>query len=310
MTDWTLVIHGGSGAMSRETISAEQDGVQRQALSRALQAGKAVLASSGSAVDAVEAAVAVLEDDPGFNAGHGAVFNAAGSIELDAAIMDGRTLEAGAVCGTTRTRNPVRLARAVMERSPHVLLQGSGADEFSRDSGLDQVENSYFETDERRMQLERMRERAAGSGDVFDIDVKFGTVGAVARDTSGNIAAATSTGGLTGKRFGRVGDTAVIGAGTLADIRTCAVSATGAGEFYIRTAAASAIAARMRFGGESLQVAADAVQAEIREMGGSGGVIAVAPDGTPAWSFNTPGMYRGRARADGTLEIGIYGDEK
>ena len=308
MQDWTLVIHGGAGVLERERMTDEIDASQRAALQNALEAGSAILSSGGTAVDAVEAAVVVLEDHPGFNAGRGAVFNAAGGIELDAAIMDGKTLEAGAVAGITRTRNPIELARAVMEQSPHVMLQGPGADTFSEETGLDQVDPSYFETDERRQQLERMREQDAAH--VFDAEVKYGTVGAVARDTHGNLAAATSTGGLTGKRFGRVGDSPILGAGTYADNRGCAVSATGSGEYYIRANVAAAICARARYAGEEIGRAADAVQAEVKELGGSGGVIAVAPDGTPAWSFNTPGMYRGVAKGDGTMTTGIYGDEE
>ena len=309
MPDWTLVIHGGAGVLERERMTPEIDAEQRKALTEALKAGKAVLAGGGEAVDAVEAAVMVLENHPGFNAGKGAVFNAAGGIELDAAIMRGDTRDAGAVAGITHTKNPIKLARAVMEKSPHVMLQGPGADTFSEEAGLEQVPQSYFETDERRQQLERMREQERQGAQLFDVDVKFGTVGAVARDTHGNLAAATSTGGLTGKRYGRVGDSPILGAGTYADNEGCAVSATGSGEFYIRANVAASICARMRYKGESVQEAADAVQADTKQMGGSGGVIVVAPDGGHAWSFNTPGMYRGLATSDGTLETGIYGDE-
>ena len=311
-SDWTLVIHGGAGVLERDKMTPEREAEQRRALAAALEAGKAILASGGRALDAVQAAVVVLEDHPGFNAGRGAVFNAAGTIELDAAIMDGSDHDAGAVSGITATRNPILLARAVMEESPHVMLQGSGADEFSREVGLDQVPNSYFETEERRAQLQEMRRRETEDvqSSVFDREVKFGTVGAVAKDSHGNLAAATSTGGLTGKRFGRVGDSPIIGAGTYADNRACAVSATGSGEFYIRANVAAAICARVRFAGETVQAAADAVQAEMKDLGGSGGVIVVGADGTPAYSFNTPGMYRGMARSDGTLTTGIYGDEE
>ncbi|MHB9878995.1 isoaspartyl peptidase/L-asparaginase family protein [Pacificimonas sp. ICDLI1SI03] len=311
MQDWALVVHGGAGMLERGGMTAEHDSGQRAALAAALQAGKAVLQDGGAAVDAVEAAVAVLEDHPGFNAGHGAVLNAEGTVELDAAIMNGADRNAGAVAGVTKTRNPVRLARAVMDHSPHVMLQGNGADIFSEQSGLEQAPNDYFVTAERQEALRRMQEAAAaGDGDgVFDAEVKFGTVGAVARDKAGNLAAATSTGGLTGKRFGRVGDSPIVGAGTYADNRGCAVSATGSGEFYIRANAAAAISAEIRYRSEKLQQAADTVQADIRRMGGAGGVIAVAADGTPVYSFNTPGMYRGMALADGTLTTAIYGDE-
>lgn len=307
MSDWTLVIHGGAGVLERERMTAEIDAEQREALTEALEAGSEILSSGGTALNAVQAAIIVLEDHPGFNAGRGAVFNAAGGIELDAAIMEGATRDAGAVAGIMHTKNPIKLARAVMERSPHVMLQGTGADTFSREADLEQVEQSYFMTEERRQQLERMRERDEAS--VFDVDVKYGTVGAAARDKNGNLAAATSTGGLTGKRYGRVGDSPILGAGTYADNRGCAVSATGSGEFYIRANVAASICTRVRFAGEDVQTAADAVQAEVAELGGRGGVIVVGPDGTPAFSFNTPGMYRGVALSDGTVETGIYGDE-
>lgn len=309
MQDWTLLIHGGAGVMERGRMTPERDAAQRAGLSAALEAGKAVLAAGGSALDAVEAAVKVLEDDPGFNAGRGAVFTYEGVNELDAAVMDGRNRAAGAVAGLTRTRNPVTAARAVMEKSPHVMLQSPGADRFARERGLDQVDPSYFRTEERWQQLQKMKENAK-TGAAFDAEVKYGTVGAVAKDAHGNLAAATSTGGLTGKRWGRVGDSPVLGAGTYADNRGCAVSATGSGEYYIRVGVAHEICARMRFGKEDVQTAADAVQAEVKALGGAGGVIAVAPDGTSAFSFNTPGMYRGRATSGGEFAVQIYGDEE
>lgn len=309
MQDWTLLIHGGAGGMERGKMTSRQDAAQRAGLSAALEAGKTVLASGGSALDAVEVAVKVLEDDPGFNAGRGAVFTYEGINELDAAIMDGRNRAAGAVAGLTRTRNPVTAARAVMEKSPHVMLQGPGADRFARERGLDQVDPSYFRTEERWQQLQKMKENAK-TGTVFDADMKYGTVGAVAKDVHGNLAAATSTGGLTGKRWGRVGDSPVLGAGTYADNRGCAVSATGSGEFYIRVGVAHEICARMRFGKEDVQTAVDAVQGEVKALGGVGGVIAVAPDGASAFSFNTPGMYRGRATSGGEFAVHIYGDEE
>ncbi|MBB4633786.1 beta-aspartyl-peptidase (threonine type) [Sphingosinicella soli] len=309
MQNWTLVIHGGAGAMARGTMTPERDAAQRAGLAAALEAGKAVLASGGAALDAVEAAVKVLEDNPGFNAGRGAVFTYEGVNELDAAIMDGRNRAAGAVTGLTRTRNPISAARAVMEKSPHVMLQAPGADRFARERGLDQVDPSYFRTEERWQQLQTMKENTK-TGAVFDADMKYGTVGAAAKDMHGNLAAATSTGGLTGKRWGRVGDSPVIGAGTYADNRGCAVSATGSGEFYIRIGVAHEICARMRFGKEDAQTATDAVQDEVKALGGAGGVIAVAPDGTSAFSFNTPGMYRGRATSGGDFAVHIYGDEE
>jgi beta-aspartyl-peptidase (threonine type) len=303
---WTLVIHGGAGVLERSTLSSEYERGARVGLARALEAGGAILDRGGSALDAVEAAVKVLEDDPHFNAGRGAVFTYEGKNELDAAIMDGRDRRAGAVAGVTQTRNPVSLARAVMEDSPHVFMAGAGANAFARDSGLAQVDQSYFYTELRWQQLEELKRRGAH---YFDIDLKYGTVGAVARDSRGHVAAATSTGGLTGKRWGRIGDAPVIGAGTYADDRAGAVSSTGSGEHYIRVGLAHEICGRMRFLEEAPKAAADKVQAEMRSLGGSGGVIVVAADGTPAWSFNTPGMYRGMAMKGREPLVCIFGDE-
>ena len=303
---WTLVIHGGAGTLERDRITPEQDREIRAALARALDAGTAVLAGGGNALDAVEAAVIVLEDDPHFNAGRGAVFTYEGKNELDAAVMDGATRAAGAATGITATKNPVKLARAVMEKSPHVMLSREGADTFSREQGIEQAGPEWFATTERRRQLDEMKAKKVGW---YDVDLKYGTVGAVARDANGHVAAATSTGGLTGKRWGRIGDSPIIGAGTYADDRACAVSATGAGEFFIRVGVAHEICARMRWKGEDVQTAADAVMAEVKALGGSGGVIVVAPDGTGGYSFNTPGMYRGRANSAGLRDVSIYGDE-
>jgi beta-aspartyl-peptidase (threonine type) len=300
------MIHGGAGGMTRDNLPAAQDAGARAGLSRALDAGAAVLAAGGSAVDAVEAAVKVLEDDPHFNAGRGAAFTDAGENELDAAIMDGRDRSAGAVAGITRTRHPVSLARAVGTKSPHVLMVGPGADAFSRDQGLEQVERDWFATAERRRQLDELR---ALGGAAFDVDMKYGTVGAVACDAQGHVAAATSTGGVTGKRFGRVGDSPLIGAGTYADDRAAAVSATGAGEFFIRIGVAHEICARMRFAGESPRQAADHVMAEVKALGGTGGVIVAAPGGAVAWSFTTAGMYRGVATSAGVREVAVYGED-
>ncbi|HKX89394.1 MAG TPA: isoaspartyl peptidase/L-asparaginase [Sphingopyxis sp.] len=303
---WTIVIHGGAGEMTRGKTSPEQDQALRAGLNAALDAGGGVLAADGSALDAVEAAIKVLEDDPRFNAGRGAVFTWEGRNELDAAIMDGRTRAAGAVAGVTRTRNPVSLARAVMEKSQHVFLGGEGADLFSVEQGLPQVDPSWFATPERRKQLERMKADKLGW---YDVDLKFGTVGAVAIDAAGNVAAATSTGGRTGKRWGRIGDAPVIGAGTYADNRACAVSATGAGEYFIRVGAAHEICARVRMKGETPKQAADAVMAEIGKLGGTGGVIVTGPGGAADWSFNTPGMSRGEAKSTGERKVALYGDE-
>ena len=305
-SDWAIAIHGGAGTMAPDRMSEAQRAEYEAALGAALDAGSAVLARGGSALDAVEAAVVILEDDPRFNAGRGAVFTYDGTNELDASIMDGRDRSAGAVTGVTHVRNPVRLARAVMEDSPHVFLAGEGAERFAREQDLEMVGSDWFATPERRRQLEEFKARRVGW---FDVDLKYGTVGAVAKDRHGHLAAATSTGGLTGKRWGRIGDSPVIGAGNYADDRACAVSATGAGEFFIRAGVAHEICARMRLLGESAQAAADAVIAEVAALGGDGGVIVAAPDGTTAFSFSTPGMYRARADGGGAREVAIFGKE-
>ena len=289
--NWTLMLHGGCGAMRPATLSSELEERARAGLNAALDAGEAVLVAGGSALDAVEAAARVLEEDPSFNAGRGSVLSADGRCELDAAIMDGRDRRAGAVAGMTTTRSPVSAARAAMEHSPHVLLTYAGADTFAREQGLEQVANAWFVTPERQAQLDKVM--AAGGN--FDTDIKYGTIGVVAVDRQGHVAAATSTGGLTAKRWGRVGDSPLIGAGTYADDRACAVSATGLGEAFIRAVGAHQLAMRMLIGGETLQGALDAVLADVVALGGNGGLIAVAPSGEAAWGFTTPGMYRALA---------------
>ena len=305
---WSLVVHGGAGVMERAQMTPARDVETRAALNRALAAGSAVLAKGGAALDAVQAAIVVLEDDPHFNAGKGAVFTADGTNELDAAVMEGTTRRAGAVAGVTRTRNPIRLARAVMDTTPHVMLSGPGADAFAKTTGLEQVDPSYFRTEERWQQYLEMKARAGHAS--FDSGVHYGTVGAVARDVHGHLAAGTSTGGLTGKRWGRIGDSPLIGAGTYADDRGCAVSATGSGEYFIRVGAAHEICDRVRMLHETAQAAADhVVQRDLKDMGGDGGVIVVGPAGDMAWSYNTPGMYRGRVAAGVAATTGIYGDE-
>jgi beta-aspartyl-peptidase (threonine type) len=300
---WRLVVHGGAGSMRPGRLDPEQEKCARDGLEAALAAGSAILSKQESALDAVEAAVRVLEEDPCFNAGRGSVLTAEGVIELDAAIMDGRNRRAGAVAGLRTTRAPVSLARLLLEKGPHVFLSGKGADDFARNHGFEQVDNSWFEIPERRRQLEELV-RVGG----FDDEVKYGTVGAVAVDVDGHVAVATSTGGLTAKRWGRVGDSPLIGAGTYADDRSAAVSATGSGEYFIRTVAAHQLAERVRLGGESLQEALDAVLADIASLGGKGGLIAVAPDGEAAWGFTTPAMYRGMADASGRT-VRIYAEE-
>lgn len=304
--DWSLVLHGGAGSIERHRLTAAQDRGVRAALALALDTGAAILSEGGGALDAVEAAVRVLEEDPHFNAGRGAAYTREGTIELDAAIMDGRTRAAGAVAGLTATRSPIGLARRVMEASPHVLLSGDGAERFARDQGIAAQDPAWFATDERRRQLDELLARNA---DAFDIDMKYGTVGAVARDAAGHLAAATSTGGVTGKRWGRIGDSPLIGAGTYADDRSAAISCTGSGEFFIRVGVGHEIGARIRLSGETPQAAADAVMADVRALGGTGGVIVAAPGGEAVWSFTTPGMYRARATAAGLRKVAVYGDE-
>ena len=308
---WTLVVHGGAGTIRRDRITAEQDAAYRAAIDAALIAGQAVLAKGGSALDAVQAAVELMEDDPLFNAGRGAVFTHDRTNELDAAIMDGRTRAAGAVARLTTSRHPVAAARAVLRDGRHVMLSGTDADRFAAERGVEQMDPAWFATSHRGEQIDEFLRREAGAKTVssYDIDQKFGTVGAVARDTHGNLAAATSTGGLTGKRWGRIGDAPIVGAGTYADDRACAVSATGAGEYFIRVGVAHEICARVRLAGQSLQEAADAVMAEVLALGGSGGVIVAGPDGGSAFSFNTEGMYRGRMTSAGVHEVAIYNDE-
>lgn len=300
---WSLAVHGGAGVILRENLSAEQDAAIREALGRALDAGEAVLAAGGSALDAVTAAVIVLEEAPQFNAGKGAVLTEAGTHELDASVMEGSNRAAGAVAGLTRTRNPVLAARAVMENSPHVMFAGPGADAFSLAQGLEQVENSWFTTPERRAALDRVLEtRRQTSAD------KTGTVGAVAMDTRGNLAAATSTGGMTGKAAGRVGDAPLIGAATYAQNGVCAVSSTGHGEYFIRVGVARTLCQRMQFLGETGERAAQTTLDEVAALGGDGGVIVLDGGGRVSFVFNSAGMYRG-FRSPEADEIAIYQGE-
>lgn len=322
---WAIVVHGGAGVIERDQLTPEQEAAYRAAMTRAAETGAAVLREGGSAQDAIEAAVRGMEDDPLFNSGRGAVFTAEGRNELDASFMEGRQMKAGAVAGVTTTRHPITLARAVMEKSPHVMLMGSGADAFAREQGLEQVEPAYFFTERRWRSLERaltsmglpVPERPAGAPLAPDAaaklahdEGKFGTVGVVALDRNGDVAAGTSTGGTTAKRWGRVGDSPIIGAGTYASNASCAVSATGTGEYFIRLTVAREICALVEHKGMSLQAAADEViQKRLTAMGGDGGVVAVAPDGTMAWSYNTSGMYRASLASDKPLTVGIYKDE-
>jgi beta-aspartyl-peptidase (threonine type) len=308
-----LAIHGGAGTIDRASISASKRAQIESAMSQALRAGHAVLERGGSSLDAVTSAVVVLENSPHFNAGKGAVFNAEGRNELDAAIMEGHTRRAGAVAAVTRVRNPIRAARAIMEASPHVFMIGAGAERFAREQGLDIVSPRYFRTAERWQQFQDARrkakaDRASTSATLLPATAYYGTVGAVALDRQGHLAAATSTGGMTMKRYGRVGDVPVIGGGTWADDR-CAVSATGWGEFFIRSAAAHEICARVRLAGASIgDAAAGVVLNDIPAMGGNGGVIAIDAAGTIAMPFSSAGMYRGTIDADGEITISIWAD--
>ena len=317
-----IAIHGGAGTISAATTSAEQAQAYHDALNRIVAAAQAVLLKGASALDATCLAVELLEECPLFNAGHGAVFTHDETHELDAAVMDGATLAAGAIAGVCHIRRPVRAARAVLEDGAHVLLAGAGAEAFARERGLEMVEPSFFSTDARRQQLFRVRDTgrvvtdhegasmaAASATPVapLDEDKKFGTVGAVALDMHGHLAAATSTGGMTNKRVGRIGDSPLIGAGTYADDRTAAVSCTGSGEMFIRVAAAYDICARMAYGGATLEAATHAVvQQSLPAIGGTGGLIAIDRHGNLSLAFNTEGMYRGHARGTDAPHTAIF----
>ena len=313
-----IAIHGGAGTLSRAHISAEQERAYHAALQQVLLAGQAVLAQGGTAMEAVCEAVRLLEDCPLFNAGHGAVFTAEATHELDAAVMDGTTLAAGAVAGVSRIRNPVQAARAVMQNGQHVLMVAEGAERMAQEAGLATVEPSYFSTPARHAQLLAAQARQAGvvldhdgaaalAGRAIDEGRKMGTVGAVALDAHGHLAAATSTGGMTNKLPGRLGDSPLIGCGTYADDRTAAVSCTGHGESFIRVAAAHDVCARMAYGGASLEAATHAVVHEaLPAVQGTGGLIAVDRQGNVCLSFNTEGMYRGLARVGQAPESFIY----
>jgi beta-aspartyl-peptidase (threonine type) len=324
---WSIVLHGGAGVIERANMNPTTEAAYRAGLTKAIEAGAQVLERGGSSMDAVEAAIRILEDDPLFNAGRGAVFAADGTNQLDAAIMDGATLRAGAVADVTCTRHPISLARAVMEKSPHVFLAGPGADEFSVTAGLEQVAPSFFFTERRWQSLVQQLKteglpippRPKGAPlppavPIADIEPpgahKYGTVGVVALDKQGNIAAGTSTGGTQAKRWGRVGDSPIIGAGTYASNASCAVSATGTGEYFIRLTVARAVCALVEYKGYRLQQAVDEViHKDVANLHGDGGVIAITPDGQTAWSFNTPGMFRARLAEGGKLQVGIYNDE-
>ena len=322
-----LVIHGGAGVIERKEMSAELDAQYRAALQQALDAGYAVLDKGGTALDAVIAAVTVMEDSPLFNAGKGAVFNADGFCEMDSSIMNGATLQAGAVAGLQHIRNPLHLARDVMEKSPHVFLIGEGAEKFAWSIGYERTPNEYFQTERRREQLKRAKElesrKTNGTASLtpdhaaplsrddlhFVHEQKYGTVGCVALDQHGNLAAGTSTGGMTNKKFGRVGDVPVIGAGTYANNATCAISSTGWGEFFIRTSVAHDIAAQMEYQDKDIRPAAAATLAKVAKLGGDGGVIGIDAQGNVMTDFNSEGMYRAYRVSGQKPVVAIYGDE-
>lgn len=307
-----LVIHGGAGTIERSSMTPEKEREYRTGLERALTAGYEILKRGGSSLDATEAAVRVLEDDPRFNAGRGSVFTSAGTNELDASIMDGKTLKAGAVGSVKHIKNPIGLARLVMEKSPHVMLDCAGAEGFAKANGVQLVDPKYFFTQERWDALQKMKaaekQRASGDGKSFIItdQDRHGTVGAVALDKDGNLAAATSTGGTTNKMPGRIGDTPVIGAGTYANNQTCAVSCTGDGEYFIRAAAAHDVSALMQYRRLTLQEAAQTALDTVKELGGTGGLIAIDKKGEIALPFNTNGMYRGYVDPKGKFVVEIY----
>ncbi|WP_228114297.1 isoaspartyl peptidase/L-asparaginase [Stenotrophomonas sp. MYb238] len=306
-----LVIHGGAG-VERQDLKPEEMRAARAALEAALRKGHEALAAGKPAMDAVTAAITVLENDPTFNAGRGAVFTHDGRNELDASLMDGATLRAGAVAGVHTVKNPILLARAVMEHSPHVMMVGQGAEMFAAEQKIEQVDPSYFRTEKRWQQLQRaLKEEAAGQAHAdLETAKHFGTVGAVALDAQGKLAAGTSTGGMTNKRYGRVGDSPIIGAGTYAS-DSCAVSGTGWGEFYIRLAAAHEICSRMKYLRETpAQAGEEVIVKRVPELGGDGGAIVLSADGKAATPFNTEGMYRGWIGADGVPHVAVFADEK
>ncbi len=308
-----LVVHGGAGTILKKNMTAEKEAAYRAKMEEALKKGYEILSSGGSSLDAVEATIHILEDAPLFNAGKGAVFTSEETNELDASIMDGETLNAGAVAGVKHIKNPITAARLVMENSPHVMMSGSGAEEFARQNGVEMVDADYFRTERRLKQLQRAKEKESSQGAIDTPsemnDFKFGTVGVAALDKDGNLAAGTSTGGMTNKRYGRIGDSPVIGAGTYADNNTCAVSSTGHGEYFIRSVVAYDIAALMAYKGMSLEAAANhVVNEKLVEREGSGGIIAIDKDGNVAMPFNTPGMYRGFVKSDGKIVVKIYKD--
>ena len=311
---YVLVIHGGAGTITRENMTTEKEKAYRAKLAEALKAGYTEINKGSSSVDAVAAAIVIMEDSPLFNAGKGAVFTSDGKNELDASIMDGKDLSAGSIAGVHTIKNPIKVAIAVMQKSEHVMLAGSGAEIFAKENGLEIVDPKYFWTKDRWDGLQKLKKKEAEKTpkisqnsieDSYLIDQKFGTVGAVALDKNGNIAAGTSTGGMSNKKFGRIGDSPIIGAGTYANAQV-GISGTGWGEFFIRSTAARTIAAKMEYQNKDLKTAAQETIDQIEKMGGDGGLIALDKDGNIAMPFNTAGMYRGAVTENGEIEIEIY----
>lgn len=310
--DFAIVIHGGAGTIKKSNMSAEQEVAYRNKLQEALDTGYAILENGGTSLDAVQSTVNIMEDSPLFNAGKGAVFNSVGKNELDASIMDGKTLNCGAVAGVSHLKNPINAARIVMDKTRHVMLSGKGAEDFAREHSLIFVDDEYFHTEKRFKQLLRAQEKDKIKLDhsLSDIELiddhKYGTVGAIALDKKGNIAAATSTGGMTNKKYGRIGDSPIIGAGTYANNKTCGVSSTGTGEYFIRTLAAHEVSNLMQYKELNLQDSLNEVIRQIAELGGDGGLVGLDKDANIAWSFNTEGMYRGYKKSNGENVVKFY----
>ena len=313
---FSIIIHGGAGTILKKHMTTEKEAAYKAKLEEAIRVGYSILEQGGTSLDAVEKTINVMEDSPLFNAGKGAVFTNAETNELDASIMDGKTLNAGASAGTTTVRNPINLARAIMEHSPHVMMAGKGAETFAEEQGLQLAEPSYFFTERRFKALQNIKRTENQDLDhidkqsFYDADIKdskFGTVGCAALDKNGNLAAGTSTGGMTNKRWGRVGDSPIIGAGTYANNNTCAVSSTGWGEYFIRAMVAHDISALMEYKGFTLKEAAEEViQKKVPKLGGDGGIIAIDKNGNMVAEFNTAGMYRATMNAQGEINIAIY----
>lgn len=321
LPNFGIVIHGGAGTILKENMSDSLEQQYRAKLEEAIRTGHEILANGGTALEAVQRTINIMEDSPLFNAGKGAVFTHEGTNELDASIMDGSNLNAGAVAGVTTIKNPINLAYEVMVNSEHVMLGGKGAEQFAKERGVEIVDPQYFYTEDRYQSLQRIREKEKTQldhdsqkmafTDPFIKDSKFGTVGCAALDKHGNLAAGTSTGGMTNKRYNRIGDAPIIGAGTYANNKTAAISSTGWGEFFIRGMVAYDISALMEYKGLTLEEAArEVIQKKIPALGGDGGIIAIDHDGNVAMEFNTAGMYRAKMNRDGELEIGIYGEEE